>query len=250
MEELLALPRDGGSSLAGTAGHRTPVSPRLRGGHSPTHRQDGRTASATGRRDGHPSCRTLRRQRLRPVLAGHQQERLFPGLPAQRVCGEGREGASAGGPQGRAAGGSGLGGILTVEGGEGRGRLAAEVVVFVVRVGVGVLGSGKGCDQRVWGVRWEWGGCHQPGPPAPRTLEGPVTCQTYLVLWEGWGAAPCSRWRSQRACWGSGHCGSPAPARLARGRTRRGLQEQGGLRPLSCSTDQPLRGSASPRSRG
>ena len=75
-----------------------PSAPGLQGGRSPTHGQDGQTASAAGQRDGHPLYRTLRRERLHPIPARHQREQLLPGLPAQRVCREGREGASVGAP--------------------------------------------------------------------------------------------------------------------------------------------------------
>lgn len=49
--------------------------------------------------------------------------------------------------------------MLTVEGGQGDGRLAAELIIF--RVGIRILGNG--CDQRVWGVTRGCGICHQPG---------------------------------------------------------------------------------------
>lgn len=113
------------------------------------------TDGAAGQRDG--GWHTFCRERLHPVLVGHQRVQLLARLllarpSAQRVCGRaGGDPVSGGDPgwQGAAAGG------LTVEGGEGHGRLAAEVVVFVVGVrGVRALGSGKGHGRRGCGARW------------------------------------------------------------------------------------------------
>lgn len=53
--------------------------------------------------------------------------------------------------------------MLTVEGGQGNGRLAAELIIFRVRIRI----LGNGWDQTVWGVTRGCGICHQPEPLAP-----------------------------------------------------------------------------------
>lgn len=61
-------------------------------------------------------------------------------------------------------------GMLTVEGGQGDGRLAAELIIF--RVGIRILGNAF--DQTVWGVTRGCGICHQLAPLAPQPLGGPA----------------------------------------------------------------------------
>lgn len=125
-------------------------------------------------------------------------------------AGRGHQQGPPGTPQSRLVGVQGLAGVgLTVEGGEGHRWLAAEVIVFIVGVGVGVLGRGR------W---WLWGGEMEMGQPPPArtscptapSVGTPMPSQPYLALWQGWGASSCTRWRWQRAHWGSGCCGPPA----------------------------------------
>lgn len=122
--------------------------------------------------DRPPSCPTVLGERLHPVLAGSQREKILPGMPAQGVCRKGRgvgtswvtgiPGQGVRDPRGS--------GMLTVEGGEGDGRLAAELIIF--RVGIRILGNG--CDQQVWGGTRGCGICHQPELPAPQPSGGPA----------------------------------------------------------------------------
>lgn len=119
-----------------------------------------------------PRCLTVLREGPPPVLAGSQREKILPGMLAQGVCGKG---TGVGTPwvtgiPGQGARDPGGSGVLTVEGGEGDGRLAAEVIIF--QVGIRILGNG--CDQRVWGVTRGCGICHQPGAPAPQPPRGPA----------------------------------------------------------------------------
>lgn len=75
---------------------------------------------------------------------------------------------------------------LTVKGGEGHRWLAAEIIVFIVRVrGVGALGGGKSCRCGVCRERESWGCSHQQVAGAGGLREH-VGLMGMVGCWSGW----------------------------------------------------------------
>lgn len=154
------------SSPCPTAGHAAWPALREHGVHV-TRGAQGHHIATPGRADGQLWDRRTRLAHplweMAPSHPGWAAAAAHPAVGAGSLWG-GRSRVGGGTQHTGEVPGGEEGGVLTVESGEGHWWLAAEIIVFVVRVrGVGALGGGNGCRRGVCRERQRWGRSHQQG---------------------------------------------------------------------------------------